>query len=427
MTWVGTINDYEHAEFIVAETEDSYFGILRIGPIVYELRAGSDGHAYIHEPDLSAYGIASACKGGLTAEDAPGRIRSLDGGMDRPTDAAPLSSGSTSVIDILLLYSNAAASNYDIEALANTSIASLNTSFDPGGINAVARIVHYSLVSSYTEATSINDDPELKNMLQQMRWGSGAFPNVPALRNTHSADLVMMLWDGSKAGNACGAGYIPSSFGGAEHRFAASTGDSCIAMFNNFTHEIGHNLGANHDYPHVLSAYSYSFGRSFAGDSSTPEFRTIMGTEHGCDINGCDRLNRWSDPGASYFSENLGVVGQSDNVSSHNLMRSVVANYRTPSGSIPGAMGTVTVTRGYCFSDNWIDWSPPSGVVGWYEVQIDDNGSFSSPSTFYRGVQNSLHLPVYSTTWVRARACNSLGCNNWQNGSTTATYTSGCL
>jgi len=120
VTWVGTVEGYEHAEFIVATTDESYFGILRVGPVVYELRAGSDGNAYIHEPDIASYGLESACKQGLTSVD----FRNGRNAITRTTaddlhaNPAPLSGGSTSVIDILLLYSSAAASNYDIAALA---------------------------------------------------------------------------------------------------------------------------------------------------------------------------------------------------------------------------------------------------------------------------------------------------------------------
>lgn len=335
---------------------------------------------------------------------------------------------SPAVIDVLLLYSSAAASNYDIEALANNSIASMNSSFDNSGVDAVARIVHYSLVSGYVEKSTMNRT-DIEDVTIDMRLGSGDFSNVPTLRDTHDADLAMMLWDGSKAGNTCGAAYTPNSPSGHSSLFTGNTGDSCITMYNNFTHEIGHNLGSDHDYP-GQGAYAYSNGYSFQGNTYTPEFRTIMGSDYTCSTGagGCDRLNLWSDPNKQYYSQPIGKSAEAHNVQSNNSMTDVIAGYRTPSGSVPGAMGTVVVTRGYCYNSNWVYWNVPSGLIGWYEMQTDTNSSFSSPTTEYRGSENAtLYLPVTTETWARVRACNSVGCNSWQSGSQTAKYYSSCL
>lgn len=423
-SWVGAIEGYEYADFVVSITETGYFGMMRVGPIVYEIRQGSDGNTYVREPDIAAYELKNACAHGLNIDHE----EKLENGsnLDEQQPAAKASSG-TAVIDILLLYSSAAATNQDIEALANSSVAFMNLSFDDSGVNAVARIVHYSLVSGYTEDNpmTLND---ILDVTIDMRSGTGDFSGVPALRNTHSADLAHFIWDGSMVGtDTCGSAYAPNSFSGNATLFSGNTGDSCISMYNNFTHEIGHNLGTDHDYPDKRGASDYSHGFSFAGGGGVPEFRTIMGSDFTCSLSSCDRLNRWSDPSATYLGQALGVTGEADAVQSLDTMRSVISNYRTPSGSSPGAISPVTVVRGLCFDDNWVNYNPPSGLLGWYEIQTDSNNSFSSPTSIYRGVKTSVPLSVYSTTWVRVRACNSSGCSGWTNGSQTATYTAGCL
>jgi hypothetical protein len=86
----------------------------------------------------------------------------------------------------------------------------------------------------------------------------------------------------------------------------------------------------------------------------------------------------------------------------------------------------VGAIEGYEYADLVVSVSE-SGYFGWYEIETDSNSWFSSPDSFYRGVKESVPLEVTSSTWVRARACNSTGCNAWTPGNQTATYTSGCL
>ena len=423
-TWVGAIDGYESADLVLSIAESGYFGMMRVGPIVYEVRQGSDGQTYVREPEIAAYELKNACAQGLKIDHE----EKLEDGrnLGEQQQAATASSG-TAVIDILLLYSSAAATNQDIEALANSSVASLNLSFDDSNVNAVARIVHYSLVSGYTEDNPMTLD-DILDLTRDMRNGTGDFSGVPGLRNTHSADLAHFIWDGSMVGSdTCGSAWTPNSASGNSTLFSGNTGDSCIAMYNNFTHEIGHNLGNDHDYPDKRGAFDYSHGFSFAGGGGVPEFRTIMGSDFTCSLSSCDRLNRWSDPNETYFSQAIGVTGEADAAQSLNTMRSVISNYRTPTGSDPSAISPVTVVRGLCFDDNWVNYNAPSGLLGWYEIQTDSNSSFSSPTAFYRGVKTSVPLSVFSTTWMRARACNSSGCSGWTNGSQAATYTAGCL
>lgn len=425
-SWVGTIEGYDHAEVVFTITDRSFYGVLRAGPIVYEIRSGTDGRVYVREPDYLAYELESACA--LDLGDESRHELMLFGESESSSEDSDLYSSesftlqSTPVLDLLLLYSSAAASRYDIEALANNSVASMNTSFINSNVDSVVRIVHYAEVDNYQEASTMNVT-EVSKVTVDMAQGDGDFSGIPGLRNDHAADLAMMLWDGSKMGNTCGAAYIVGSSGDSS-KFSGNTGDECIAMFNNFAHEIGHNLGGHHDYPDGdgINAYDYSHGYTHVD----PDFRTIMGSGNSCSVNGCDRLNRWSDPTSQHSGEDMGVTDEADMVKSNNQMASVIAGYKAPSDPAPGSISTVTVTRGTCFGNNWVDWSTPSGLVGWYEVQTSTNSSYSNPQLIYRGSTESIHLEVSTETWVRVRACNGTGCSSWTNGNQTATYYPGC-
>nr|WP_277347473.1 zinc-dependent metalloprotease family protein [Wenzhouxiangella sp. XN79A] len=378
--------------------------------------------------------MESVCAHGIDShrdEKASGTFGASPGSREPHAAAqASKSPGGTAVIDILLLYTGGAASNYDIEALANASITSMNVSFDDSDVDAVGRVVHYE-ASSYT--APLNVDPfQAITMAEQMKstFPGNTFEDVTPLRNTHNADLALLIWDEARAGTTCGAGLpADSPSGNSETKWTANTGDGCISMFNNFTHEIGPNLGIGHDYPPNAGYQAYSFGNgySYPGSGGVPEFRTIMGSNGSCTLSSCDRLNLWSDPGKTYQSQAIGVPSESDAVQALETMASVIGGYRTPSGAAPGAFGTVSIIRGLCFGDNWVNYAAPTGLVGWYEIETDSNSWFSSPDSFYRGVEESVPLEVTSSTWVRVRACNSAGCNAWKTGSQTATYTAGCL
>lgn len=159
---------------------------------------------------------------------------------------------------------------------------------------------------------------------------------------------------------------------------------------------------------------------------------TIMGSE-ACSFSNCPRLSRWSNPLQTYLGVPLGVTMATppgwgeDMTLSLNNMRSVIAGYRSPSGSAPSAPSSVTVERMLCYGTNLVYWATASGTVGWYEVETSTSSSFTWQSLVYRGPQQMLSLWVDEATYVRGRSCNSNGCSGWQVAPITATYTPGCI
>lgn len=433
-SWVGEVVGHEHGEAILTFDGERVYGTFRAGTVIHEYRTAENGITFVREPNPDAYGFEAHC----SADD----YNSSPGYRTTPTETQYkmihrpddyVLSGGQSTIDVMVLYSPAVASRYNVASLVNNSVASLNTSFINSNASASVRIVHYDSIDGFDESSyqgGILVPTDIRQISFDMRDSQGPFSSVPALRDTHDADLVIFLFDGSKASGACGYGLIPLSSTGDDSAVYSTTGDECILPFNNFTHEIGHTLGGRHDYisdPYPLP-YPYSRGHS----STNPSFMTIMGSVD-CHMSSCSRLNRWSNPLQSYMGVPLGVPMATppgwgaDMTQALNNMTPVVAAYRTPSATTPSTPATMTVIRGYCHGINLVDWSVATGTVGWYEIESSTSSSFTLSDLVYRGPISALQLMVSTSTYIRGRACNSNACSPWELAPLTAEYFPYCL
>lgn len=421
-TWRGLVRHVEHADFLLTGSADELYGSLRLNGRTYEIQTGRDGRQYVRDIDTSGYGFSSACAvSDERQESVPSAASVTQAGNN--ASGVVLGDQTNRMIDVLVLYSPASAQRYKPHVLAANSIAAMNASFSESSIDASIRLAHLAEATGFMEPAILDPDA-IESLTMQLASGSGQFAYVPALRDAVLADLVLLVFDSTNVDVACGFGLIPSHQSGDSSQAFSVTGDECIVPFNNFAHELGHNMGGRHDSGLDNTPLPFSYSHGFT--NSAPPFRTIMGS-YFCSLLGCDRLNRWSTPFQSYQGAILGS-SVANMVQSNSAMTPVVANYRDPVSPLPGLLPWLSVSSAQCFALNWISWGAAAGNVEWYEIQASPQSTFPSYGQIYQGpAPIVVAYDAYEPTHIRGRSCNSSGCSAWLDGSSPAFYTNGCL
>lgn len=233
-------------------------------------------------------------------------------------------------IDIMVVYtpaSRTAAGSADaMEATIYLAVAETNQSYLNSQITQRLRLVHFEEVN-YTESGSISTD------LTRLQNGSDTFiDNVPTLRNTFAADHVVMI---EETGQACGIGYMMQTNSNTFEGFAYSVvARTCATGYYSFGHELGHNMGADHDSANANSTGPYPYNRGYVDTTPTSPatpWRTIMA------YNGTPsstRVQFWSNPNVNFPpGDPMGVNNASDNHQVLNNTALTVANFRCSSPS----------------------------------------------------------------------------------------------
>jgi hypothetical protein len=233
-------------------------------------------------------------------------------------------------IRILVLYTpQAKAETGNIKAEISLAMQQLNDAFRKTGGNfgIKAELAHAQEVD-YVEG----DDMEV-DLNRVSGQEPGYLPEVAGLRAQYRADLVHLLI-GLKPGNPCGIGWMPplDTIGPATRDWAYSVSERGCAINNySFVHELGHNLGLNHD-------------RYVAGDNSPADYnfgyvvlpkamRTVMAYDNECQANGfsCQRYPLFSTPAVRIrdvpIGEPSGAPNGAYNIEILCRTAPIVANY----------------------------------------------------------------------------------------------------
>lgn len=361
------------------------------------------------------------------------------------------SGGGSTSLDILFLYTSGAASYMGAPSpFINNLVASLNTAFSSSGVTGSAQAVYYGLQTGTSAPDNMTD---FFNLIDNMHDGITPFTNLQDLRDDHWADLVVLLTDRAPATTPggsywpiCGVAgdksglplYQPDITAGSPDKAYAVVSINCADDDRTFHHEVGYIIGGWHDehfyewVAHGVQAHACGIGNGSCGyTDKANEFRTIMGSDSDsgfdCDVFGCPRLLRFSDwDQTAWANGGWRALGQVQGIRDRheNFVATLngedgrtatipwVAAYRTPSGSAPGAPTHLYVDN--CFSQHTIWWSGATGTIGWHEVQISPNASYSPATDFYRGATESLSHTSTTSFATRVRACNAVGCSAWK-------------
>ena len=144
-------------------------------------------------------------------------------------------------------------------------------------------------------------------------------------------------------GGYCGISFIMSPVSNAFEPFGyAVVARSCATGNYSFAHELGHVMGARHDWNvDSTNNSAYAFNHGYVNKTPTAPaapWRTIMAYNNDCSDGGinCTRVPYWSNPNVNYpvGGDPMGVASggqQSDNHQVLNNTTLTVANFRCSS------------------------------------------------------------------------------------------------
>ena len=255
-----------------------------------------------------------------------------------------------SFIDVMVVYTPAILDKLGgadgMQAAIDDLVTETNQGYINSQVNQRVRVVHAEEVN-YDESTQSGNS--LYTILKQLSNyyppnllvdGDGILDQVQALRDTYAADLVVMLVDDvdpNYAGIAWLMGPGWDTHGFEPYAYSVVT-YFWVSNFYVFGHEMGHNMGAQHDQDHakdnngnlVPGVYSYSYGYCLPGT----DYHTIMAYNDPCETT----INYWSNPAITYAGVAAGEVGLEDNHLTLNNTAPVVAQFRD--GPYAGAAPT---------------------------------------------------------------------------------------
>jgi len=310
VTWRGKINDMGfEGDVILTFRKGHVAGLIYTPEAVYEI-VPRGGHHILVELDQSLF---PECGGAIETDDAATQNPSGGQSLATFTDSGDR-------IDVLVVYTTATKNflggDAQAQTLSQNAIDATNTAYINSRVRQRVRMVD-AKEWAYTETTSASTD--LSNLRNDV--------TVQGLRNSANADLVAMV--GEIAG-ACGVGYLMGSNpAGNPSAGYTVTARSCAVGNLSFAHELGHNMGSQHNPENGSGAtYPYGYGHYVNG-----VFRTVMSYSNPC-ANGCTRRPYFSNPGITYQDFPTGIDNTRDNVRAINNTADAIANYRYSGTSI---------------------------------------------------------------------------------------------
>ncbi len=283
--WIGTIEGVKFSQVIFSVKNGVLAGKISMPAGIYEIKKVGEETYMIEEIDQSAFPNELAPVMAPQSSSVSSNITVNTGSGDSCTD-----------ITVLVAYSteakNAAGGQAQMEALINLAVTETNKSYENSGLVQRIRLVH--TIETSEAANDFNTD-----LSALQNTNDNIFDAVDAARETYYADTVALIIEDNQY---CGLGYLNSN---AAYAFSV-TARTCATGYFSFGHELGHNMGAHHDW--YVNSGTDTAAHGFV--NLTDAWRTIMAYNSLCSDNGkyCNRLQYWSNPNVTYNTDPMGII-----------------------------------------------------------------------------------------------------------------------
>ncbi|WP_309389966.1 zinc-dependent metalloprotease family protein [Chelatococcus sambhunathii] len=315
--WVGEAGSTGAATLVVQNGKIT--GYVRLRGRSYEI-AGVGGRAH-RVVEIAADKLPP--EGPITVP------KELQGGKDdgiaTPDELAAAKDDKTTTIKVNIHFTATATS--DPIGDGNLAIALANQAYKASGVKIKAKFVAYSVIS-YPE-NSYTWDQTLSNMTYTDQPGSAYFNDMRAGREQFKADLVVLIHSRNEY---CGLGWYVTKPSAATSGLGYSLVSRDCITNKSVAHEMGHNMGLDHD--RYVAGKAPKSAYNFGFVVLNKRIRSIMAYDNKCNDKGftCERLNRFSSPDDKVQGEKFGVPkgksGAADAARRLNETREAISKYR---------------------------------------------------------------------------------------------------
>ncbi|MCA9981795.1 MAG: hypothetical protein KDD89_13210, partial [Anaerolineales bacterium] len=217
---------------------------------------------------------------------------------------APTAADDGSLIDILVLYSTGVGTDVGtavVEGYVDQFMAYTNLSYANSNIDQRVMLV------GLEEVTYDDTGKDLNTTLGDVTIGN--VPNAHTLRDTYHADLVVFLVRQTNPNSCAGLAWVQTVVSGAFEDTGYSTMNACSFGSGVFAHELGHNMGAQHDWYVNTNPNPYTYAHGHI--DPTAGFRTIMSYSNKCNdlAVSCPRVAYFSNPNLTHSGAPMGIPG----------------------------------------------------------------------------------------------------------------------